>query len=109
VLVLARRNQSEAAAGLIGGQESHFARGVAGRFEDEELAVARAARTDVEALVGFFQHQNMAGGLLDAIVTPELVLALLLLVLHCVKQRAIVGGPDDRTDALNMARKIGSG
>ena len=36
-------------------------------------------------------------------VAPELVLALLLLVLDGVEEGAIVGGPDDGADALDFA------
>ncbi len=103
VLVLARDDEREGAFGLGGGEDARFGGDVAGRFEHDEFAVAGAARGQVEALVVVLIDEHVGGVRRAEGVAPELVLALLLLVLDGVEEGAVVGGPDDGADALDLA------
>ena len=103
VLVVARADEGEAAVGLVGGEDAGLGGGVAGGFHDEEFAVAGAADAEVEALVVVLVDEDVGGVRRAEGVTPELELALLLLVFDGVEEGAIVGGPDDGADALDFA------
>ena len=72
---------------------------------DMNLPSRVRASAQVEALVVVLIDQHVAGVRRAKRVPPKLVLALLLLVLDGVKKRAIVGGPDDRADALDLTRR----
>ena len=76
---------------------------MAGRFEDDEFAVAGAADAEVEALVVVLIDEHIFGVLRAEGVPPELELALLLLVFDGVKKCPVVGGPDDGADALDFS------
>ena len=88
---------------VCGGQHLAFSRGVAGGFQDDEFAVAGAAGAEVEALVVVLVDQHVAGSGRAACVTPELVLALLLLVFDGSRRACVVGGPDDGAYALDFS------
>ena len=78
---------------------------MAGRFKHDEFAVARAARAQIEAFIVFLNNQHICCVRRAERVPPKLVLALLLLVLDGVKESPIVGGPDERAYALDLARE----
>ncbi len=97
-----RFDQGPLSFSIIGGQELLFAGGVAGAFEHDVLAVARAAGADIEALVGFFVNQDIFGLRPSHDVAEELVLPFGFLILNGVEEGAVIGGPDDRADALGL-------
>src|ERR1035441_275080 len=105
VLVLTRADEREGAFGLGGCEDMRFSGDVAGRFEHNEFAVACASRAQIETLVVLLEDQHIGGVRRAERVPPKLVLALLLLVLDGIKQGPIVGGPDKRTYALDLARE----
>ena len=101
VLVLARGNDAECAAWVGRGQDPRLACGVAGRLKHDVFAVARASHGDIEALVVFLKDQR-GFGKFPGSAAVKLVLPLLLLVLHGVEERAIVGGPHHGAHALHF-------
>ena len=72
--------------GRRGIEEPAFGGGVAANLEQEKRAVARAADTEVEALVWLIKHLNGAE-----------------------KERGGVSGPGERADALGGSRKQRTG
>ena len=103
VLVVARGDEGEAAVGLVGGEDAGFGGGVAGRFQNEEFAIAGAADAEVEALVVVLVDECVGRVLRAEGVPPELELALLLLVFDGVEKGGIFGGPDDGADAFDFS------
>ena len=58
VRVLARGDDVECAGRVVGLENLRFARGVAGRLENDKFAIARAPHADVETLVVFLEDQR---------------------------------------------------
>ena len=93
VLVFAGTDESELAGGLVGGEDAALGGGVAAGFEDDEFAVAGAARADVEALVVVLVDEDVGGvGRVEG-VAEELELTLLFFVFDGVEERDVVGRP----------------
>ena len=76
---------------------------MAAGFEDDVLAVAGAARADVEALVVVLVDEHVGGVGRAERVAVELELALLLFVFDGVEEGEVVGRPGHGADALDRA------
>ncbi len=70
VLVFAGADEGECGFGIVGGEHAGFAGDVAGRFKDDEFAVAGAACAQVEALVVVLVDQNVFSVRSAALVAP---------------------------------------
>src|SRR5450631_3114559 len=79
-----------------------FACGVTGCSKDEIFAVASAPGADVETLICLLVDEHILCVWSAHNVAVELVLALLFLVFNGIKESAIVAGPDDGADALDV-------
>jgi hypothetical protein len=106
VVVFARADERECAVGLVGGQHPRFGRGVAGRFQYQEFAVAGAAGAQIEALVVVLADDDIGGVRRAQGMAQQLVLALLHLVFNGVEEGA-VGHPIDGD--LSMGTPVVSG
>ena len=101
-VIFARLNECPFAFGRGGGEELLFTRGVTGRSQDQKFAVASTPSADVETLVCLLVDEHVFGVRSSHDVAKELVLALLLLVFDGIKEGAIVAGPHDGADALDV-------
>jgi len=102
VFVLTRADQCKRAFRLIGRQHPRFRCNMAGGLHHNELAVARAPRAQIEALIVFLIDQHVVRVRRAADVPEELKLPLLFLVLDGVKERAAVRRPHDGADAFDL-------
>src|SRR5579862_7840064 len=102
---MARADEGEFSFGAIGGEHARLGGDVAGRFENDEFAIAGAADADVEALIVVLVKERVVAVRGAKVVAKELELALLLLVFNGVEETCIVGGPNDGADALDGAGK----
>ena len=93
------------ASRLIGGEHEALGGGVAGRFEDDEFAVAGAPGADVEALVVVLVDEHVVAMRRVKRVAKELKLALLLFIFDGVEKAGIVSRPGDGAHALDFARE----
>src|SRR5262249_40559110 len=100
VTFFARQNDFERAARLIGRQIARLVRGLGVGRHDYHLPVIRAGGADVEEFV-FLLIKHLVFVAADD-VTPELVVALGNRVFRDVKERLVVGGPDDGGRALDL-------
>ncbi len=94
-VVAARLDELPLASGCVGAEKTLLGGGVACAFEDQVLAVASAACSYIEALVGFFVEERVFGVWRPKRVPVEAVMALLDFVFDGVEEGAIVGGPGD--------------
>ena len=108
LVVDAGGDQLERRARLVGGEKAVLGRRVAAGFDEEVLAVAGAAYSEVKAFVRLMVHQH--GWFLSAEgVAEELVVALGLLVLGRVEEGNGVDGPDEGADAFGGVGQVLSG
>src|SRR5580704_12388107 len=104
-VIAARRDEREVGIWSGAEDEALFGCRVAGRLKNNIFAIACAACAYVEPLVRFFVDKDVAGMRCAKNVAEELMLTLLLLIFHRIKERFVVGGPDDRTCALDPLRQ----
>ena len=86
-------------------QQTRFAGSVASALDHDILAVARAARAQIEPFVGLFQHQHVVRHRRPQPMPVQLELPLLHLILDRIKQCPVVGRPHDRPHAFPRFRQ----
>ena len=104
-LVPPRRDQTPRPPRLIRPQKLLLGRRVARALQNDVLVIARPPRANVEPLVLLLIHQLLLGARLADHLPEKLELPLLLLILHRVKQRLVIGRPHHRPHPLHVLLK----